>query len=244
MEELKPQPATAHQPSRQSVESPSPNTLPPLASLVALNQFPLPLVSPLSVEHQEDKSDLKRIPQSSIPVPSYLTSLGNTISGLDRCNHPISLLSWWWAAAKALYFPAWAHSKCNQERRSHQPAERSWSNTIPWQIEAGVLSIKPNVQKLLETLIRKRVELKLWEEKEKKRVVYQTNEPRLPPALSRQDIEVTEQKRGLHTRPLLEYKSEITEVSQFSSAAFLLQRPGGPCAGEMQPAFLGSSFST
>nr|XP_020017908.1 spermatogenesis-associated protein 31E1-like [Castor canadensis] len=184
-EVLRTGPTTEQWTPRQSVGNPFPNTFSPLPSQAPLTQGQLPLVSPLSVEHQEDQSDLKRIPlgtvpQSSGPGTSYLTSIIRNNSGLDPCNHPISILFWWWATAKALLFPSWAHAK-NQECLSPLPPEATLGDPTHWQTEAGGLSfLEPNVQKHLESLITKRADLKLWEKTDKKGSFFQPTNPDYP----------------------------------------------------------------
>ncbi|XP_047382171.1 spermatogenesis-associated protein 31E1-like [Sciurus carolinensis] len=172
-EEFKQGLAVAQEPPHQHLEDPSPITLSPLASLTSLTKHTLPLASSLSKEH-EDQSDLNRIPldivpQSSLPGHSYWASLITAISGLDCISYSISFLSWWWATAKFLFFSTWLHGKSKEEHLFHHPSDPTlWVDPSRWQVESGGLSfINSDVQTLLEMLITKRVELKMWKENAK-----------------------------------------------------------------------------
>nr|XP_040131204.1 spermatogenesis-associated protein 31E1-like [Ictidomys tridecemlineatus] len=156
----------------QHLKSPS-TIIPPSASLAPLTKHTLPLASSLSEEH-EDYSALKRIsldivPQSSLLGHSYWASLITAISGLDCVSYSILYLSWWWVTAKILFFTTWVHGKSKQEHFFHHPSDLTlWVVPTHWQVESGGLSnIKSDVQMLLETLITKRVELKVWKENSK-----------------------------------------------------------------------------
>ncbi|KAG3292750.1 spermatogenesis-associated protein 31E1-like [Ictidomys tridecemlineatus] len=146
--------------------------LPPLGSLAPLTKHTLPLASSLSEEH-EHKSDLNRIsldivPQSSLVGHSYWASLITAISGLDCISYSISFLSWWWETAKLLFFSTWVN-KSKQEHLFHHPSDVTlWVDPTRWQVEPGGLSfINSDVQTLLEMLITKRVELKVWNKNSK-----------------------------------------------------------------------------
>nr|XP_020144835.1 spermatogenesis-associated protein 31E1-like [Microcebus murinus] len=169
----KPAPARAHRPPGECAEDASPATLSPLASLAPLAQRPSPLASTLPVQPQEDQSDLMRIPPGTIPEsspPGYSCSVPPVLAtlGLERT---ILFLSWWWAAAKALFFPTSPHSKSQKEPLFHHPPEAwFWGDPTHRQIEdGGSVFLKPGVRKLLEILITKRAGLKLWKDKEKER---------------------------------------------------------------------------
>ncbi|XP_058441139.1 spermatogenesis-associated protein 31E1-like [Marmota monax] len=146
--------------------------LPPLGSLAPLTKHTLPLASSLSEEH-EHKSDLNRIsldivPQSSLVGHSYWASLITANSGVDCISYSISFLSWWWETAKLLFFSTWVN-KSKQEHLFHHPSDFTlWVDTTCWQVESGGLSfINSDVQMLLEMLITKRVELKVWKKNSK-----------------------------------------------------------------------------
>ncbi|XP_048652220.1 spermatogenesis-associated protein 31E1-like [Marmota marmota marmota] len=146
--------------------------LPPLGSLAPLTKHTLPLASSLSEEH-EHKSDLNRIsldivPQSSLVGHSYWASLITAISGVDCISYSISFLSWWWETAKLLFFSTWVN-KSKQEHLFHHPSDVTlWVDPTRWQVESGGLSfINSDVQMLLEMLITKRVELKVWKKNSK-----------------------------------------------------------------------------
>ncbi|XP_004384294.2 spermatogenesis-associated protein 31A6-like [Trichechus manatus latirostris] len=118
----------------------------------------------------DDSCDWKTAPESSSSGNSYyLASSVPKITCPDCSSRPISALSWWWAAAKALFFPTWKHCESQQEHTSHHPSKASfWGSCTNRSVEAGgPSSLNPDVQKLLEIEIAKRVQLKIWKEKEK-----------------------------------------------------------------------------
>nr|XP_012608907.1 spermatogenesis-associated protein 31E1-like isoform X2 [Microcebus murinus] len=113
------------------------------------------------------------VPQScSPPNNCWLSPPVSMISGLGCSSDPVSALAWWQAAARA--GRAWCLStsskgKSQQEHLSNRPPEASfWADSTHKQMEArGPSFINPDVQNLLEMLITKRVELKLWKGKKK-----------------------------------------------------------------------------
>ncbi|XP_008576231.1 PREDICTED: spermatogenesis-associated protein 31E1-like, partial [Galeopterus variegatus] len=130
-----------------------------LSALYPLAERPLSVASILSAEPQEDQPEWKRITPGT--------------SGLDRT---MSFLSLWQATAKALFFPTSSHHQSQQEHLSHHPAKALFQgDPTRRQIEAGGPSfinpsfINPDVQNLLETLITKRAERKMWKENQKVR---------------------------------------------------------------------------
>ncbi|MBZ3887197.1 Spermatogenesis-associated protein 31E1 [Sciurus carolinensis] len=173
-EVFKPRPVGAHQSPRQNVEDSSSATLSLLASLVPLTNNPLPLASSLS-ESKEDQSSLNTIPLGTVPEGSlsgnsYWASLITAISGLDCISYFILFFSWWWTTTKALFFSTWTYGKSQKEKHlSHHPPDPTlWGDPTHQQVEAKGLSfINPDVQKLLEMLITKRAELKMWKENAK-----------------------------------------------------------------------------
>lgn len=84
------------------------------------------------------------------------------------CYH-ILFLSCWWKITKALFFPTTSQSKSWQEHLSHQPPGAPFSGgPTDKQVETGSpLFVNPEVQKLLELLITKKVKLNTCKEKEK-----------------------------------------------------------------------------
>ncbi|KAM5259862.1 LOW QUALITY PROTEIN: spermatogenesis-associated protein 31A6-like [Hipposideros larvatus] len=167
------EPDGAYEPCWPPVEDSVP-TMSPSASLAPLTLCPLPLASALSAEHQEDQSDMKRIPlgttvKSSPPGNSFAASPIPAISAFGYSSCPIKLLSWWWAATKALLLPTSSQRESPREHLSHHPPEASfWGDPTDRQVETGSPSfVNPDVQKLLEILITKRAELNIWKEKEK-----------------------------------------------------------------------------
>uniref|UniRef100_H0XI32 Uncharacterized protein n=1 Tax=Otolemur garnettii TaxID=30611 RepID=H0XI32_OTOGA len=95
----------------------------------------------------------------------------STILGLGHSSNPISVLSWWQEAARASR--TWCLSTLPQDTSqghlsSHAPKASFWGDATHRQMEAGGSSfVSPSVQNLLEILITKRAELKLWKNKDK-----------------------------------------------------------------------------
>ncbi|XP_028387262.2 spermatogenesis-associated protein 31E1-like [Phyllostomus discolor] len=163
-------PTGVHQPYCVPVENAAPamSTSPSLLTVCTL-----PLASPLSAEHQ-DQPDLMKIPLSTIvksspPGNSFLASSIPAISGLGCSSYPMKFLSWWWVTTKALFFPTSSQHESQQEHLSHHPPEALfWGDPTDKQIETGSLSfINPDIQKLLEIVITKKAELKVWKERER-----------------------------------------------------------------------------
>ncbi|KAM9701058.1 LOW QUALITY PROTEIN: spermatogenesis-associated protein 31E1-like [Dama dama] len=92
-----------------------------------------------------------------------------TISDLVHSSCPLSALSWWQGAENTWSSSTVTHFESQQEHLSSHPAEASfWGDLTDRQVEAGSLSfVNPDAQKLLEILITKRVELKIWKKKGK-----------------------------------------------------------------------------
>ncbi|XP_032283369.1 spermatogenesis-associated protein 31E1-like [Phoca vitulina] len=113
---------------------------------------------------------LRPIPQSSSPHTPWLASSVPVISGLGRSSCPISALSWWQEAAKTWSLSTSTRLESNQEPLAHPlPEALLWGDPTHRQGETGIPPfINPDIQKLLEILIAKRTELKIWKEKEKK----------------------------------------------------------------------------
>nr|XP_025137880.1 putative spermatogenesis-associated protein 31C1 [Bubalus bubalis] len=102
--------------------------------------------------------------RSSLPSPWR-----PAISGLLHSSCPLSALSWWQGAEKTWSSSTVTHFESQQEHLSSHPVEASfWGDLTNRQVEPGSLSfVNPDVQKLLEILITKRVELKIWKKKGK-----------------------------------------------------------------------------
>ncbi|XP_023364579.1 spermatogenesis-associated protein 31E1 [Otolemur garnettii] len=154
-----PAPASTHRLHGVPVEDASPTTLPTLATPT------LPLASTLSGGPQGEQSDLKRVhpgavPENSPPGCSFLASPIWATLGLE---HTILFLSWWWAAAKALFFPT-SHRRISQNPLFHPtPEARFWGTPKLRQMEPGSSAfLHPEVLRLLEMPITKRAEVKLW----------------------------------------------------------------------------------
>nr|XP_033715132.1 spermatogenesis-associated protein 31E1-like [Tursiops truncatus] len=165
-------PAAAHQPCREPAEDDVPAVC-PSAALVPLTQGSLPVASTLSTE-PEDQSNLKRVTlgtvaKSSPPGNSFLASTTAAILSLGLAYYHILFLSCWWKITKALFFPTASQSKSWQEHLSHQPpGAPSSGGPTDKQVETGSpLFVNPEVQKLLELLITKKVKLNTCKEKEK-----------------------------------------------------------------------------
>ncbi|XP_047558312.1 spermatogenesis-associated protein 31E1-like [Lutra lutra] len=166
-------PDGACQPCREPVE----DAVPAMASSPAhalLTGPPQPLASTLPVRPQEEQTNLKKILPDTVrknflPGNSYWASLIPAISGLGHASYPILSFSWWWESTKSLFLPGTLQHKCQQEHVScHPPNASFWGGLTNRQIETHNPSfVNTDVQKLLELLISKRVELKSWKEKEK-----------------------------------------------------------------------------
>nr|XP_023396007.1 spermatogenesis-associated protein 31-like [Loxodonta africana] len=117
----------------------------------------------------DDSSDRKTAPESYSGNSYVLASSVPEITGLGCSSQPISALFWWWAAAKAFWIPTWKHCESQQEHTSEHPSKpASWGGRTDGSTEAGSPSVpNPDVHKLLEIEIAKRVELELSKEKEK-----------------------------------------------------------------------------
>ncbi|XP_069396912.1 spermatogenesis-associated protein 31E1-like [Delphinus delphis] len=165
-------PAAAHQPCREPAEDDVPAVC-PSAALVPLTQGSLPVASTLSTEPQ-DQSNLKRVTLGTVakcspPGNSFLASTTAAILSLGLARYHILFLSCWWKITKALFFPTASQSKSWQEHLSHQPpGAPSSGGPTDKQVETGSpLFVNPEVQKLLELLITKKVKLNTCKEKEK-----------------------------------------------------------------------------
>ncbi|XP_029776031.1 spermatogenesis-associated protein 31A6-like [Suricata suricatta] len=117
--------------------------------------------------------DSLAFPLSTIPDRSSHTPWSATpvlaISGLGHSNCPISALSWWHAAAKALCLSTSSNYESQQEHLSHHTPEASfWRNPTKTQVGAITPSLlSSDDQKLLEIQVTKRVKIKILKEKEK-----------------------------------------------------------------------------
>ncbi|XP_060266746.1 spermatogenesis-associated protein 31E1-like [Ovis aries] len=141
-----------------------------------LTQDPVPLASTLSAE-PEDRSNLENIPfgtvaKSSPPGNSFLASTISAMANLGLfTSYSISFLSCWWDTTKTLFFPTSSQSKSWKEDLSpHSTKAPSLGGNIDKHVEIGSPSfINHDVQKLLEILITKRVELRICKEGKKDR---------------------------------------------------------------------------
>ncbi|XP_034884866.1 spermatogenesis-associated protein 31E1-like [Mirounga leonina] len=158
-----------------------PLALPPSPPwLPASEACPPPLTASLAPEWPDSPLTLPQcdsmapplcpIPQSSSPHTPWLASSVPVISGVGRSNCPISALSWWQEAAKTWSLSTSTRLESDQEPLAHPlPEALFWGDPTHRQGETGIPPfINPDIQKLLEILIAKRTELKIWKEKEKK----------------------------------------------------------------------------
>uniref|UniRef100_G3UH50 SPATA31 domain-containing protein n=1 Tax=Loxodonta africana TaxID=9785 RepID=G3UH50_LOXAF len=166
----------------------------------------------------DDSSDRKTTPESfsACSVP--------TVTGHDGSSCPVSARSWWWAAAKA--FLPWKHCESQQEHTCHHPSKASfWGGRIDGSIEPGSPSLlNPDVQKPLERAIAKRVESKIWKEKEKDRSFkkhvspdYHLNSSRMLKSLSHEQATTGSKPEQLSSPQQLIYPKALGE--------HLLQKP-------------------
>ncbi|XP_059026294.1 spermatogenesis-associated protein 31E1-like [Mustela lutreola] len=166
-------PAGAHQPCREPVEG-APPAVASSPAHAPLTRPPRPLASTLPVRPQEEQTNFKKILPDTVrknflPSHSSWASLIPAISGLGHASYPIFSFSWWWESTKSLFLPGTLQHKCQQEHVSCHPPDASfWRGLTNRQIEThNPPFVNPDVQKLLELVISKRVELKSWKEKEK-----------------------------------------------------------------------------
>ncbi|CAN0377269.1 unnamed protein product, partial [Rangifer tarandus platyrhynchus] len=127
---------------------------------------PTPSGSMLSLTQGDSTTcTLGTIPHRSSPHSPWRPA----IPGLVHSSSPGSALACWQEAATAWSFSTSTHLESQKESIPLYPPEASfWGDPRNRQLEAGGLAfINPNVQERLEILITKRVELKLWKEKEK-----------------------------------------------------------------------------
>ncbi|XP_063133070.1 spermatogenesis-associated protein 31A3-like [Rattus norvegicus] len=161
---------------------PPPLSLPPSPPPPPLPPPPLPLFPPLSLPPPPPPLPLP-LPSPPPPPPprcEWKTQLVTSRStsppalpcpmasppGLEHSNMSPSSSSWYKAAART-----WCHSKWSQDETLQEDLHFSFQEASLWtdpgyrQLEAGEPPfIKPDVQKILELQISKRVELKLWKE--------------------------------------------------------------------------------
>ncbi|XP_045876089.1 spermatogenesis-associated protein 31E1-like [Meles meles] len=166
-------PAGAHQPCREPVEDAAP-TVASSPARAPLTGPTRPLASTPPARPQEEQTNLKKIlpdtvRKNFVPGNSYWASLIPAISGPGHASYPILSFAWWWESTKSLFLPGTLQHKCQQEHVSCHPPDASfWGGLTNRQIETHNPSfVNPDVQKLLELLISKSVELKSWKEKEK-----------------------------------------------------------------------------
>ncbi|XP_040091115.1 spermatogenesis-associated protein 31E1-like [Oryx dammah] len=134
---------------------------PPTASSV-----PQPPATMLNLSQGESMA----LPLGTISHRSSLPSPWRpAISGLLHSSCPLSALSWWQGAEKTWSSSTMTRFESQQEHLSSHPEEASfWGDLTNRQVEAGSLPfVNPDIQKLLEILITKRVELKIWKKKGK-----------------------------------------------------------------------------
>ncbi|KAF5912059.1 hypothetical protein HPG69_003333 [Diceros bicornis minor] len=124
----------------------------------------------LSAELPEDRSDLTRIPLGTVAMSSAPgnSCLASPNSGLGPASCCISFLPWW-KMTKVLFFPTSSHFESHQGHLScNAPVASFWGSPTNRQGETDSPSVaNPDVQKLVETLITKGVERKVWEKEEK-----------------------------------------------------------------------------
>lgn len=100
-------------------------------------------------------------PWSASPIPAT--------SGLGHSSCPISALSWWHTAAKALCLSTSSNYESQQEHLSHHSPEASFWGS-PTDRQVGVTSpslLSSDDQKFLEIQVTKGVKINIWKEKEK-----------------------------------------------------------------------------
>ncbi|XP_039739124.1 spermatogenesis-associated protein 31A6-like, partial [Pteropus medius] len=126
--------------------------------LLTASSAPPPQDSTLILPKCDSVSWSPHMPWSASPIPA--------MSGLDHSSCSISTLSRWQMDSKAHSLSTSTHFKSQQEQVSHHlPEDSSRGHPTDKQIETSTLSFfNPDVRKPISG----RVELKIWNEKEKK----------------------------------------------------------------------------
>uniref|UniRef100_A0A8C7AWW2 Uncharacterized protein n=1 Tax=Neovison vison TaxID=452646 RepID=A0A8C7AWW2_NEOVI len=99
-------------------------------------------------------------PWSASPIP--------TTSGLGHSSCPISALSWWHTAAKALCLSTSSNYEYQHEHLSHHSPEASfWENPTEKLRVAAPSLLNSDDQKFLEIQVTEGIKINIWKEKEK-----------------------------------------------------------------------------
>ncbi|XP_045150672.1 spermatogenesis-associated protein 31A6 [Echinops telfairi] len=118
---------------------------------------------------QSDSMVLPLNPLSANPLPNncWLASVP-VAKSLEPSNRSISTLSWWQATSKTLGFSTLKDCDSQQKYTScHTPDDALGGNHTDRSTETGNPTFSTSdVQKLLEIQVTKRIEFKIWEEKE------------------------------------------------------------------------------
>nr|XP_040131286.1 spermatogenesis-associated protein 31A6-like [Ictidomys tridecemlineatus] len=130
-----------------------------------------PLPGPAPTLSQSDSMDLPldAVTRSSSPPKHMLASPIPHISSLSHTSSAIPALPWWQLAARALCLTTSSDSESQKGPLSHQPP-RAVSLGVPTsrQMEAGNPSLHgSDDQNILGIKVTRKVEVKIWKEKEK-----------------------------------------------------------------------------
>ncbi|XP_006874640.1 PREDICTED: spermatogenesis-associated protein 31A6-like [Chrysochloris asiatica] len=158
--------------------SPPPLALPPphLPGSFACLQPPVLSTSPLpdatlTLSHRDSMAMMHPLsPLAKKPFPDDCWFAGTTsmITGLDPSSCPNSTLSWWQVAAKTLGLSTMKYCESQQEHTScHEQEAAFWGGHADRNLETvNPIFPNPEVQKLLEIQVTKKVKFKIWEEKD------------------------------------------------------------------------------
>ncbi|XP_037350479.1 spermatogenesis-associated protein 31A3-like [Talpa occidentalis] len=110
---------------------------------------------------------LHTFPQSSSPHIPWPVSSTPVISGIGHSSCPVSALTWWQKATQALCISTSSHGESQEEHLScHPPGALFCGDSTNRQTETGSLSLVSSNDQELEIQATKRVEIKVWKEKE------------------------------------------------------------------------------
>ncbi|XP_012576722.1 PREDICTED: spermatogenesis-associated protein 31A6 [Condylura cristata] len=152
----------------------SPSLPDPLESGASPSPLPVPTASlPLDFTLTLPQGDSLALPLHTFPQSSSLHTCRPfspipVISGIDHLSCPVSAMTWWQKATKALCFSTSSHCESQEEHLScHSPGALFCEDSINRQTETGSLSLLScNDQELLERQATNRVKVKAWKEKE------------------------------------------------------------------------------
>ncbi|XP_022346925.1 spermatogenesis-associated protein 31A6-like [Enhydra lutris kenyoni] len=135
---------------------------------VTTSSAPQPSDSILTLPQCDSKTlPLGTITQRSSHTPSSASPIPTT-SGLGHSSCPISALSWWHTAAKALCLSTSSNYEYQHEHLSHHsPEALFWANPTDKLRVATPSLLSSDDQKFLEIQVTEGIKINIWKEKEK-----------------------------------------------------------------------------